>query len=676
MSAGDLSLVQCFGFPPFIRVTGDYWAAGNYGGVAGSGVVGLKADINAPVSQWRRDGYYYGDEAGVPKEVGLQDPGYTFDFGAPVDLLNSFRLLGPAWRAVRYPVRQTGWTKGIYTHFVGDVIRRRTGPTAADCTYWRCKRRTDQVATVSGESHVGNDGRDPALPEMATWWEATVAPTPESNCVNTWLTNRDFTELPGTFVARDFKYVPGASLWYCFTEALDQSALTLATDAKQPWPAALFQNVFILDGAVNLPFPDWFRGLILARHTGSAWTHTGLPAQTGYNTFLTSSFNLTQIPKGFCVLDSSGQLYRAMENVLYPPSAGPASLSAFVAFDRARYSFQDYLLPTPYSNRVEIVGGRVTRRYFTRASRYARFTAQSQLRSYWPGEPAISTENATVTEEIRSGCNQAAWPTRPLEKITSLDQHPLAPPDVARVVRTGLAGQFREYLKYNQAGSAVLQKIEWLGQPTQFIHPGEHMEVETWIWDTASGYYHDRTIRYYAGLPNFYPLPGRQNFTAVAAMDLYWHPKYNRPPDAEPRWVYRNPSSLTGISPGSGSFSFDLVDDRQLAEAYQFIYPNRPGFTVVGGESPRAGSVLFLESTDAQQTLWFSQVMRWGIIRAHADADITREILLPIGPETPLPSPLFTFYPEANGYSSVGRSLPPMLLCRQRLNLYEQVSCG
>lgn len=702
MSAGDVTLAQCFGFPAFIRVTGEYWPAGNYGGIGGTGVVGLRGGVNLAVSLWRRDGFYLPAEDGFPKEIGTLVPAITYAADEGLDLLNSYRLAASEWRALRYGVRQAGWTKGIYTHFVGDVIRRRTGPTAADCTYWRCKRRTDQVITVAGEARVGNDGRDPALAEMASWWELTTVPTPESRCVNTWITSRAFTEMPQTFVARDYKYVPGSALYYCFTEAMDQADLSLATSANQPWPAALAQSVFNLDSALHLPFPEWVRGLILATYDGTTntWTHTGQAADLGYNTYATASYHLAQIPKGYFVVDSAGQIYRALEDVNYPPAAGPNTLPQFAAFDRARYSFQDHLLPTPYSNRVDIAAGRVTRRYFTRPARFARITIQSRLQSFWPGEPSINAATATVTEEVRSGCNQAAWPTRYLEKITSLDQHPLAAPDRERIVRTGKVGHYREYQFYPPSGSGpILQRLEWIGDPTEFIYPGQHIEVEVWIHDPTDrpdglrahargGFVHENTGRYYAGLPSFWPLPGRQNFTAIASERTYVHPVYNLAPDPGPGWVYLDRESVFGVSRGFGSFNFDLVDDRQMSEAYEFVYPNRPGFTVQGGPYPavdrdltsgrldKGGNVLYLASSETEQTIHYSQGLRWAIIRAHPDADVTKQILLPLPSGWQESHPIFQGTPEAAGYSPTGRDLNPMLVCRQRLNLYEQVSCS
>jgi hypothetical protein len=306
---------------------------------------------------------------------------------------------------------------------------------------------------------------------------------------------------------------------------------------------------------------------------------------------------------------------------------------------------------------------------FTRPYRYARMVAQSQLRSLWPDELNINTPSATVTEEIRTGCSGTAWPTRPVEKIATLSQHPLLPPDAAQIVKSGKVGHLKYFLKYNFVGDQVLHKIEWVGDCTEFIWPGQHMDVEYWLWDPyerqggvnahlRDGFTHDYTSRVWAALPSFYPLPGRSNFTQVAGQKVYAHPVYAGGTfgvESEPVWTYINAASITGTSVGSGAFTLEVVDDRQLAEAAEFIWPNRPGYDTRGGISARDGQVLHVQSAEAQQTIYYRQTLRWALIRAHADADVTRQVLV-------------------GGQSQL--TLPPMLVCRQRLNLYEQVSCS
>ena len=96
MSAGDLTLIQCFGFPPFIRLTGEFYRDGTYQGLAGLGVVGIKNNVNSGVLEWRRPGFYYGNETQVPKEVGLSSPSMFFDYSTSRDFLQSYTLKASA----------------------------------------------------------------------------------------------------------------------------------------------------------------------------------------------------------------------------------------------------------------------------------------------------------------------------------------------------------------------------------------------------------------------------------------------------------------------------------------------------------------------------------------------------------------------------------------------------
>jgi hypothetical protein len=532
--------------------------------------------------------------------------------------LRGARAIDPVFEPLR--VRQVGWTGGIYTHAVGQIIRRRTGPLLTDCTYWQCIKNTNEVVTLAdGTRIVGDGGEDPsALPD---YWVTSAGP--DSSAVNSYIVSR-FIDDPRNIIIGD-----------CVTEGTPltiykaRKDVMLMSDATPPTANAVpapGDRFAFFTSPTSEALSTWLQPLHCATWTQATNTWS-LGNRFGY--MRTPPITST-LPRGSIVeriLSPSGARdhYRLRADVNFPPAGNPANDAVRFHHLVGRTTYSDPNFPTPYCN-VAVVnqtGTPTVTRRFLHSYRYRRLDIESRIVSVFDYERGGSSAagNTTFTETIEILPSGKVRHT-PYTPPSTMAEHPLADP--LTVIPGGITTEVARCKIYDADGS-----IEWIGGRPKFIKPGEYIHVTN--IPTSGPIRFVRRFHYV--FPVFYPNPAG-NFTGVTAGN------FNR---AVISFELQN-----GISVTPRPLRAITNDWRTLTDIDRLFYP---------GQRSR----LYFKSNETEQEEWYIP----------AEGENTADVL---------PTVRWAFvqwrWADNNTTATGNSQIDPMIFVRQKLALTVPNKCS
>lgn len=638
-----MSLNRCNGFPPFIRLSGAFYQAGAYGGYGGNfgnrHLMRPQASVNAEPGA-----FFFLLNPSFNAPLGPLDPRNIMTV-TPVPVppvlpdvglryvqtfIGTTSLAGEEWESEFFPVRQQGWTGGIYTHTVNQLIRRRSGPALANCSYFRCIRKTDEIITSGGVRIIGNRGEDPAT--LPDYWLPITVGFVDSDSVNTFMVG-SFMDDPRNLVLGDYKMMIGAG------GAIPSLHLVVREQMLAPHSRSA-PNVFTGDpetyNNLEQPFPEHVRCLCSANYVrnGNAWNRSNPqfnnPALNFDISWTAYSVQPTKLKAGFFVretgfLFNDVHVWRVNNEINYPPAGTPEAngMTDLGTMKSGRAIFPpnamaDRDLPSRYSNGAKVSGSQVTSRTFTQRQRFDNWSTRTRYFSMMgPNQLSVRDPAAEFFyHSISLGCNgvptlSALRPTFP----QSLAEHPLREPTKNVIVKTGNVGTCRLYRAHLlTVNDGVNKSVQWIGDAPVFIHPGQYIEVQFFTSPAAGApYVNDITIRYYSGILSWFPLPRGdwwtdeaggptlfrlQNlpFAGWAATQITFSTYQFFPAEAVPT-VYTQPGSISGTIQSEPDF--EITDTRSLAEL--------PAVSA---------NLIELDSINTVQTYRYSANLSWCRIRA------------------------------------------------------------
>jgi hypothetical protein len=701
-----MSVFRCNGFPPFIRISGAFWASHKHDNWAGlnpwvrfseGGLGGIRLEI-IPLEYVAADI----NSAGAWRYGLVENYGGDLSFGqhptvaAPTTITPltgiglrhlGLRLASDKWRVIdddgldaTFAVRQRGWTGGIYTHAFNQIIRRRSGPALADCSYYKCIRATDTIVLSGGTYIIGNRGEDPAT--LPDYWQAVTVGFVDTDCINSYIVG-SFMDDPRNCVLGDYKLrvVSQAQTGVGPTVQIHliQREQMLAPDSfAAPFVFTGDPQTYnwVFSGAIgtSTPYPENERAECVVNFLrGVGWFKNNVFNSAVQNfgiSWRTMSPPFTQLRRGQIVREMQGDntpvtLWRVNADLTIPNtsffnSIGTPEANGMTSLGTGGDSWQDRDWPSQYSDSATISQNppqQVMRRRFTQRVRYNNWTAATEFLSMY-GLDQASSKGTVFQESVAMRCNGHVN-ISPVNVPATLEDHPLVDPTEDDAVIGGGTVARGIWIR-----SGPNPRFEWPGGAPEFIRPGEAIDVEYHDnMNDGLGLRHTLTMRFWAAVPMWFPLPdftwwnsalsygyrglihrggwiaSQRLFSIENGLVLLGHGATEAKPLLSGNYAF-----ASGVfTPIYDDFTAQITDLRSVAQAAACIYPFQPDRLVE------------FESTSDRQVRWFRPLaLDWCRLEWRAGATV-------LGTDTQY---------------AIDNKVNPMIAVRHTLTLANRNTCG